>query len=161
MLSCPRMHLHAVPPLPCPQVRAALSLWDGSGSFLFTSSMGVCAVDDGGRVDETNCPVVALGAGASTDKLLGAEEAVLQVRRAWCRHACVHLRIGTPYTPPDVMHIIHTTRWYAYHTYHITSYILHAVIFASEIYASSAAQSSVLRWPLGCFSPMHVHACVL
>lgn len=79
MLSCPRMHLHAVPPLPCPQVRAALSLWDGSGSFLFTSSMGVCAVDDGGRVDETNCPVVALGAGASTDRLLGAEEAVLQV----------------------------------------------------------------------------------
>ncbi|GLC39271.1 hypothetical protein PLESTB_001649100 [Pleodorina starrii] len=69
-------------------VKAALSLWDGSGSFLFTSSMSVCAVDDGGQVTDTDsanpgegeggCPLVAQGAAPSTDRLLGAEQATLQ-----------------------------------------------------------------------------------
>lgn len=70
------------PPPPGMQIKAALALWDGTGSFVFTSSMSVCSVDDGGRVTEDACPLVAKGAGPSTDKLLGAEEAVLQVVRA-------------------------------------------------------------------------------
>lgn len=67
------------PPGPPPQVKAALALWDGTGSFVFTSSMSVCAVDDGGRVTDEQCPLVPMGAGPSTDRLLGAEQAVLQV----------------------------------------------------------------------------------
>lgn len=59
-------------------VKAALALWDGTGSFVFTSSMSVCAVDDGGRVTDEQCPLVPMGAGPSTDRLLGAEQAVLQ-----------------------------------------------------------------------------------
>ncbi|GFR46023.1 hypothetical protein Agub_g7282 [Astrephomene gubernaculifera] len=64
-------------------VRSALSLWDGTGCFLFTSSMSVCAVDDGGAVDDMGeegrgCPLVTRGSAPGTDKLLGAEEAVLQ-----------------------------------------------------------------------------------
>ncbi len=64
------------------QVKAALALWDGTGSFVFTSSMSVCAVDDGGRVTDEQCPLVPVGAGPPTDRLLGAEQAVLQVRGA-------------------------------------------------------------------------------
>ncbi|EFJ47911.1 hypothetical protein VOLCADRAFT_45237, partial [Volvox carteri f. nagariensis] len=59
-------------------VKSALALWDGSGCFVFTSSMSVCGVDDGGEVTEETCPLVARGASASTDRLLGAEEAVLE-----------------------------------------------------------------------------------
>ncbi|KXZ56139.1 hypothetical protein GPECTOR_1g118 [Gonium pectorale] len=55
-------------------IKAALSLWDGTGSFVFTSSMSVCSVDDGGTVTDANCPLVARGAGPSTDKLLAAED---------------------------------------------------------------------------------------
>lgn len=58
-------------------IKAALALWDGTGSFVFSSSMSVCSTDDGGAVTEDSCPLVAKGAGPSTDKLLGAEEAVL------------------------------------------------------------------------------------
>ncbi|KAG2427367.1 hypothetical protein HXX76_012560 [Chlamydomonas incerta] len=58
-------------------IKAALALWDGTGSFVFTSSMSVCAVDDGGAATDEHCPLVPIGAGASTDKLRGAEEAVL------------------------------------------------------------------------------------
>ncbi|GIL82117.1 hypothetical protein Vretimale_7121 [Volvox reticuliferus] len=59
-------------------VKAALQLWDGTGSFLFTSSMSVCSEDSGGEVTDENCPLVPIGAGASTDKLLGAEAATLE-----------------------------------------------------------------------------------
>jgi hypothetical protein len=48
------------PPLPGPQVSAALSRWDSSApsaSFVFTSSMGVCSEDNGGLVRE-DCPLV-------------------------------------------------------------------------------------------------------
>eukprot|EP00798_Chlamydomonas_sp_ICE-L_P020479 gene20478-27268_t len=58
-------------------VKEAMSLWDGSGSFVFTSSMSVCSVDDGSAVQES-CPLVAMGAMPNTDKLLAAEEATLQ-----------------------------------------------------------------------------------
>jgi hypothetical protein len=43
-----------------PQVRAATQQWDGSGSFVFTSSMSVCATEDGSEVSE-NCPLVPQG----------------------------------------------------------------------------------------------------
>ncbi|GIL64354.1 hypothetical protein Vafri_18326 [Volvox africanus] len=59
-------------------VKAALQLWDGTGSFLFTSSMSVCSVDSGGEVTDEKCPLVPLGAGPSTDRLLGAEAATLE-----------------------------------------------------------------------------------
>jgi nucleoside-diphosphate-sugar epimerase len=58
------------------QVKEAVSRWDGSGSFVFTSSMSVCATEDGSLVTET-CPVVPEGKSPSTDRLLGAEQAVL------------------------------------------------------------------------------------
>lgn len=61
-----------------PQVAAAVSRWDGTGSFVFTSSMSVCATSDGSVVTE-DCPVVAVGAGPGTDRLLAAEAATLQV----------------------------------------------------------------------------------
>ena len=41
--------------------------------------MSVCAVDDGSQVTEENCPLVPLGKGPSTDRLLGAEHAVIKV----------------------------------------------------------------------------------
>eukprot|EP00882_Tetradesmus_deserticola_P005686 GHRQ01005987.1.p1 GENE.GHRQ01005987.1~~GHRQ01005987.1.p1 ORF type:complete len:367 (+),score=182.69 GHRQ01005987.1:259-1359(+) len=58
-------------------VRAATRQWDGSGSFVFTSSMSVCATEDGSEVSE-NCPLVPQGKAAGTDKLLGAEAATLE-----------------------------------------------------------------------------------
>lgn len=59
-----------------PQVASAASRWDGSGSLLFTSSMSVCATEDGSTVDEA-CPLVPLGKAPSTDRLLRAEGATL------------------------------------------------------------------------------------
>lgn len=67
------------PPEPFRQVKAALSHWDGTGNFVFTSSLSVCSVDDGGSVTDDNCPTLPMGAGPSTDRLLAAEQAVLQV----------------------------------------------------------------------------------
>jgi hypothetical protein len=40
----------------------------------------VCSVDDGGAVTDAQCPLVALGMGPSTDRLLAAETATLQAR---------------------------------------------------------------------------------
>lgn len=37
-------------------------------------------MDDGGSATDEHCPLVPVGAGPSTDKLRGAEEAVLAVR---------------------------------------------------------------------------------
>lgn len=59
------------------EVKSALARWDGSGSFVFTSSMSVCSTDDGSIVDEDHCPLVEIGKAPSTDKLLQAEKAVL------------------------------------------------------------------------------------
>jgi len=60
------------------EVAAAAALWNGAGCMVFTSSMSVCAVEDGSDVDEA-CPVAARGAGdAKADRLLAAEEACLQ-----------------------------------------------------------------------------------
>jgi nucleoside-diphosphate-sugar epimerase len=58
------------------EVAATASRWDGTGCMVFTSSMSVCAVEDGSDVDEA-CPLVAAGADAKTDRLLSAERACL------------------------------------------------------------------------------------
>lgn len=42
-------------------IKEALTLWDSTGAFVFTSSMSVCAVDDGGKVTDENCPLVPMG----------------------------------------------------------------------------------------------------
>jgi nucleoside-diphosphate-sugar epimerase len=57
------------------EVRAALALWDGAGAFVFTSSAGLYAADDGSPCDEAS-PLVAVGAAERTDRLLAAEAAV-------------------------------------------------------------------------------------
>lgn len=49
------------------KVAAATKQWDGTGSFVFTSSMSVCATEDGSSVDE-NCPLVPQGKSPSTDR---------------------------------------------------------------------------------------------
>lgn len=69
--------LHRFQPTQSPQVAAATKLWDGTGSFLFTSSMSVCAAEDASMVDEEHCPLVPLGKSPATDRLLGAEKATL------------------------------------------------------------------------------------
>lgn len=62
------------------QVKAAIDRWDGTGSFVFTSSMSVCAAESGEAVTDDECPLVPMGKGPSTDRLLKAEQIVLQVR---------------------------------------------------------------------------------
>ena len=65
-----------------PQVASAVARWDSShphASFAFTSSMSVCAVDDGGEVNDAHCPLHSLGKAPNVDRLLRAEQAVLQV----------------------------------------------------------------------------------
>lgn len=59
------------------QVAAATELWDGTGSLVFTSSMSVCAAEDGSEVSEDRCPLVPEGKAPSTDRLLAAERASL------------------------------------------------------------------------------------
>jgi len=41
--------------------------------------MSVCAVDDGSAVSDAHCPLNTLGKSPSVDRLLLAEQAVLQV----------------------------------------------------------------------------------
>lgn len=57
------------------ELKAALDLWDGTGSFVFTSSAAVYALNDGECVDDS--PTVPLGANERTDRLVAAEQAVL------------------------------------------------------------------------------------
>lgn len=49
------------------QVRAALELWNGQGTFVFTGSAGIYTTDDGGRVTEES-PVSQLGKDERTDR---------------------------------------------------------------------------------------------
>lgn len=65
----PPTSIHHHHPAPCLrlQVAAAVQQWDGSGSFVFTSSMSVCATEDGSAVNE-NCPLVEQGKSPSTDR---------------------------------------------------------------------------------------------
>eukprot|EP00887_Chlorella_sp_A99_P005444 scaffold1.g5444.t1 len=57
-------------------VQAALQLWDGTGSFVFTSSAAVYTLDDGTGCDEST-PVFKLGENERVDKIIAAEQAVL------------------------------------------------------------------------------------
>ncbi|PRW58245.1 NAD(P)-binding domain [Chlorella sorokiniana] len=59
------------------EIKAALSLWDGTGAFVFTSSAGVYTVEDGSACDES-APVAKMGDNERTDRLLAAEQAVLE-----------------------------------------------------------------------------------
>lgn len=70
LLLLPMMLLSAM------QVAAATKQWDGTGSFVFTSSMSVCATDDGGEVNE-NCPLVPQGKSPSTDRYAQLQIGVL------------------------------------------------------------------------------------
>ena len=51
------------------QIAAAAKLWDGTGSFLFTSSAGIYAADDGSMVNEDS-QVVQLGISERNDRCL-------------------------------------------------------------------------------------------
>jgi hypothetical protein len=42
--------------------------------------MSVCAAESGEQVTDDNCPMVPAGKGPSTDRLLAAEQAVIQVQ---------------------------------------------------------------------------------
>lgn len=69
--------LFSVPPRGNPdyalEVRKATQLWDGTGSFVFTSSGSVFAESSGGICNESS-PV---GSSARAERLLGAEEEAL------------------------------------------------------------------------------------
>ncbi|KAI3433574.1 hypothetical protein D9Q98_003385 [Chlorella vulgaris] len=58
------------------EIKAALELWDGTGTFVFTSSAGLYTVEDGSACDES-APVAKPGDSERTDKLLAAEAAVI------------------------------------------------------------------------------------
>ena len=49
------------------QIAAAAKLWDGTGTFLFTSSAGIYATDDGSMVNEDSA-VVQLGISERNDR---------------------------------------------------------------------------------------------
>ena len=49
------------------QIAAAARLWDGTGTFLFTSSAGIYAVDDGGQANEDSA-VVRTGVSERNDR---------------------------------------------------------------------------------------------
>ncbi len=51
----------------CAQIKDALSLWDGSGTFVFTSSAGLYTTDDGSACDEDS-PTAKAGDAERTDK---------------------------------------------------------------------------------------------
>ena len=59
------------------EVKAALALWDRTGSFVFTSSTAVYAGADGEQCDELTAEF-ALGENPRADRLLNAETAVLE-----------------------------------------------------------------------------------
>ncbi|GAB4817924.1 hypothetical protein N2152v2_004970 [Parachlorella kessleri] len=58
------------------EISSALQRWDGTGCFVFTSSAGVYPVEDGSACDEST-PLIRMGANERTDKLLKAEQMVL------------------------------------------------------------------------------------
>ncbi|KAL3149562.1 hypothetical protein ABBQ32_002341 [Trebouxia sp. C0010 RCD-2024] len=59
------------------EVREAAKLWDGTGSLVFTSSAGLYEVEDGSHCNE-DCKIADRGSSERTDKLRGAEDAVLE-----------------------------------------------------------------------------------
>lgn len=53
------------------QVKAALQLWDGQGTFLYTGSAGIYAIEDGSEVTE-QFPTAELGKDERTDRCLSS-----------------------------------------------------------------------------------------
>lgn len=99
------------------EIQEALRLWDGTGTFLFTSSAGVFAVDDGTLCTEDS-PVKAAGTSERTARLLKAEQAVLEaggcvVRLAGLYHATrgphtFFLKLGkVPRWPGYIVNLLH------------------------------------------------------
>ncbi|BDA51136.1 hypothetical protein COCOBI_18-0110 [Coccomyxa sp. Obi] len=73
------------------EVKAALRLWDGQGTFLYTGSAGIYAIEDGSEVTEQS-PTAELGKDERTDRQVLVEQAVLAeggcvVRLAGLYHA--------------------------------------------------------------------------
>jgi hypothetical protein len=78
-------------------VAKALSMWDGTGNFIFTSSAGVYNVNDGSPCDESS-PVFELGANPRTDALLLAEKACLDAGGCVVRLVGLYHRTRGPHT---------------------------------------------------------------
>ena len=78
-------------------LRKALQRWDGTGNFVFTSSAGVYAVNDGSNCDEAS-PVMALGANPRMDALLMAENAVVEAGGCVVRLVGLYHRTRGPHT---------------------------------------------------------------
>lgn len=78
-------------------IAKALTYWDGTGNFIFTSSAGVYSVTDGSECDESS-PVVELGANPRTDALLLAEKACLDGGGCVIRLVGLYHRTRGPHT---------------------------------------------------------------
>lgn len=58
------------------EIAKAATYWDGTGTFLFSGSAGIFAVDDGSQCNEDS-PVAPLGRSDRNDRLLLGEQAVM------------------------------------------------------------------------------------
>ncbi len=76
------------------EVQGALALWSGRGGFVFTSSGGVFAEDNGGTVDEA-APVTK---NPRMAKILAAEQAVVQAGGTVLRLAGLYTQNRGPHT---------------------------------------------------------------
>ncbi|WPT12046.1 hypothetical protein PSENEW3n2_00003704 [Picochlorum sp. SENEW3] len=78
-------------------IAKALSYWDGSGNFIFTSSAGVYSINDGSDCNESS-PVNELGSNPRTDALLLAEKTVLEAGGCVMRLVGLYHRTRGPHT---------------------------------------------------------------
>lgn len=76
------------------EVKEALKLWTGKGGFVFTSSGGVYAEDEGGTVNES----AALSPNPRMSKILAAEEAVIAGGGTVLRLAGLYTQTRGPHT---------------------------------------------------------------
>lgn len=78
-------------------IAKALSYWDGSGNFIFTSSAGVYGTSDGSDCNESS-PVNEVGSNPRTDALLMAENTVLEAGGCVMRLVGLYHRTRGPHT---------------------------------------------------------------
>lgn len=76
------------------ELQGALDLWNGQGNFVFTSSGGVFAEDNGGTVDESS-PVTS---NPRMTKILDAEQAVVAAGGLVLRLAGLYTQSRGPHT---------------------------------------------------------------
>jgi hypothetical protein len=76
------------------EVQGALDLWSREGGFVFTSSGGVFAEDDGGKVDESS----TVTSNPRMSKILDAEQAVLKSGGLVIRLAGLYTQTRGPHT---------------------------------------------------------------